>query len=389
MVQGMPDQATLLIERARALVPLLAEHAEAAERLRRPHDAVMAALEEAELFKLMVPRKFGGFELDLDTFLEVGLLLGEGDASMAWVATFYIEHCWMLCHFPQAFQERIFRERGYVRAPAAIAPTGEATPVDGGYHLKGRWQWGSGAMHAEWVLVGGRVKHPDDRLDFRFFAMPIADVTIDDTWFVDGMLGTGSNDIVVEDLMVPEEQTTSLLELAEGKGLGAKLYEGPLYRTPMIPILALAAAMPAVGQAKAAVQRFREHMSERILYFTTTRQSDKPAAQIRLARAELDVQQAELLLRSVVQDVMALRDRATRADRARWVASYAFAVDQSKRVLQSIAEASGAHAHFQSHPLQRAVRDINTIACHVVFDLDSRLENFGKTMLGLEPEGLI
>ena len=157
----------------------------------------------------------------------------------------------------------------------------------------------------------------------------------------------------------------------------------------MIPILALAAAMPAVGQAKAAVQRFREHMSERILYFTTTRQSDKPAAQIRLARAELDVQQAELLLRSVVQDVMALRDRATRADRARWVASYAFAVDQSKRVLQSIAEASGAHAHFQSHPLQRAVRDINTIACHVVFDLDSRLENFGKTMLGLEPEGLI
>jgi alkylation response protein AidB-like acyl-CoA dehydrogenase len=389
MVHGMPDNATLLIERARALAPLLAEHAEAAERLRRPHDAVMAALEEAEIFKLMVPRKFGGFELDLDTFLEVGLLLGEGDASMAWVATFYIEHCWMLCHFPQTFQERVFRERGYVRAPAAIAPTGAATPVEGGYHLNGRWQWGSGTMHADWVLVGGRVTHPDDRLDVRFFAMPVADVTIEDTWFVDGMLGTGSNDIVVEDLIVPEEQTTSLLELTEGKGLGAKLYEGPLYRTPMIPILALAAAMPAVGQARAAVQRFREHMSERILYLTTTRQSDKPAAQMRLARAELEVHQAELLLRSVVQEVMELRDRATRADRARWVASYAFVVDQSKRVLQSIAEASGAHAHFQNHPLQRAVRDVNTMACHVVFDLDSRLENYGKTMLGMEPEGLI
>ena len=177
MVHGMPDNATLLIERARALAPLLAEHAEAAERLRRPHDAVMAALEEAEIFKLMVPRKFGGFELGLDTFLEVGLLLGEGDASMAWVATFYIEHCWMLCHFPQTFQERVFRERGYVRAPAAIAPTGAATPVEGGYHLNGRWQWGSGAMHADWVLGGGRVTHPADRLDVPSFATPRAEVT--------------------------------------------------------------------------------------------------------------------------------------------------------------------------------------------------------------------
>ena len=73
----------------------------------------------------MVPRQHGGFELDLDTFLEVGLALGEGDASMAWVATFYIEHCWMFCHFPEAFQKRVFAERGYVLAPAAIAVNGD------------------------------------------------------------------------------------------------------------------------------------------------------------------------------------------------------------------------------------------------------------------------
>jgi alkylation response protein AidB-like acyl-CoA dehydrogenase len=385
----MPDNASLLIERAHAIAPLLAEHAAEAERQRKPHDAVIAALEEAEIFKLMVPRELGGFELDLDTFLEVGLVLAEGDASMSWVTTFYIEHCWMLCHFPQEFQRKVFAERSYVLAPAAIAPNGGAVPVEGGYRLNGRWQWGTGAMHAEWVIVGSRVIHPDERLDMRFFAMHRDDVTIDDTWYVDGMLGTGSNDIVVDDLIVPEEQSTSLIDVAEGKGLGAKLYSGPLYRTPMIPVLGLAAAMPAVGQAKAAVRRFRDHMTDRILYGTLTKQSDNPAAQIRLARAAIEAQQAELLLRSVVEEVMELRDNATREDRARWVASYAFAVDQSKRVLQSISEASGAHAHFQSHPLQRAVRDINTMACHVVFDLDSRLENHGKTMLGMDPVGLI
>jgi 3-hydroxy-9,10-secoandrosta-1,3,5(10)-triene-9,17-dione monooxygenase len=390
MVPPMTDKASLLIERARALAPLLAEHAAEAERQRKPHDAVIAALEEAEIFKMMVPQKYGGFELDLDTFLEVGLALAEGDASMAWVTTFYIEHCWMLSHFPEAFQERVFGERSYVLAPASILPSGGAVPVDGGYCLSGRWQWGTGAMHADWVLVGSRVIHDDaDILDMRFFAMRAEDVTIDDTWYVDGMQGTGSNDIVVDDLIVPEEQTASLIEIGEGRGIGGKLYEGPLYRTPMIPILGLAAAMPAVGQAKAAVQRFREHMTDRILYGTLTKQSDRPAAQIRLARAAIEAHQAELLLRSVVKDVMALRERATRADRSRWVSSYAYAVDQCKRVLQSVAEASGAHAHFQSHPLQRAVRDINTMACHALFDLDSRLENHGRTMLGLEPEGLL
>ncbi len=104
----VPANAAQLIERARALVPLLEEHAAEAERLRRPHDAVMKALEEAELFKLMVPIEHGGFELDLDTFLDVGLVLGEGDGSMSWVTTFYIEHCWMFAHFPEAFQREIF-----------------------------------------------------------------------------------------------------------------------------------------------------------------------------------------------------------------------------------------------------------------------------------------
>lgn len=381
--------AATLIERAKSLAALLAEHAAEAEQLRRPHDGVIAALEEAEIFKLMVPRRFGGLELDLDTFLEVGLALAEGDASMAWVATFYIEHCWMFSNFPEPFQEKLFAERGYVLAPAAIAVNGVAERDPGGYRLSGRWQWGTGVMHANWVIVGARVEGPDDAIDLRFFAMPIGDVEVDDTWYVDGMQGTGSNDIVIQDLVVPEEHTASILDMSAGKGLGASLHASPLYRTPMIPILGLAAAMPSIGQALAAIEGFRKRMADRILYGTLTKQADKPAAQMRLARAEIEMRQTVLLVRDVVREIMALRDAATPPDRARWLASYAHAVDQSKRVLQSLCEASGAHAHFQSHPLQRAVRDANTMACHVVFDLDSRLETHGRAMLGLEPNGIL
>ena len=84
-----------LIDRARSLAPLFADQAAASERLRRPTDEAMKAVEDAEIFKLMVPRRYGGLELDMDTFIEVGLALAEGDASLAWVTSFLIEHNWM------------------------------------------------------------------------------------------------------------------------------------------------------------------------------------------------------------------------------------------------------------------------------------------------------
>jgi len=376
-----------LIEQAQGLAPLLAEHAAEAERLRQPHDAVISALEQSGIFELMVPRCHGGRELDLDTFLEVGLALAEGDASMAWVTTFYIEHNWMLCQFPETFQRELFAERSFVLAPGSVSMGGAAEPADGGFRLQGRWGWATGVVHSDWVLVGGRVESPDDTLDLRLFALPKSDVEVPDTWHVDGMCATGSHDIVIREQFVREERSVSFLEMLGGTAPGSRLHAGPLYRTPMIPILALAASMPAVGQARAAVRGFRERMQERVLYGTGTRQAEKPAAQMRLARAAIDARQAEDLLRSVVADVMARRDTATPEDRTRWVASLAHAVDCSKQVIGRVAEASGASAHHLGHALQRAKRDVDTLSTHTIFDLDGRLETYGRTLLGLDPQG--
>ncbi|MBI3797330.1 MAG: acyl-CoA dehydrogenase, partial [Deltaproteobacteria bacterium] len=158
-----------------------------------------------------------------------------------------------------------------------------------------------------------------------------------------------------------------------------------LYRTPMLPILTLAAAMPALGQAKTAVQWFREHLAQRVLLGTGTKQAEKPAAQMRLARVEVEVREAELLMRHAVEEVCARRNTAALEDRARWAAQLAVAVDRCKRVIQTVGEASGAHSHFLNNPVQRALRDVNTPACHTVFDMDSRLESFGRVLLGLDP----
>ncbi len=380
-----------LIERAKSLAPLLARYAAESEQMRQPHDEVIRQVREAGIFDMMVPRRYGGLELDLDTFLEVGLALGGGDASMAWVSCFYIEHNWMLCQFPESFQKTLYESRSHWLAPASIAPGGVARATSDGFRLSGRWKWGTGIVHAEWVMVGATVQGSSSPApDMRLFALPRSAVSLDDTWHVDGMAATGSHDIVIEDALIPEDRSVGLFEMTTGKAPGSQIHAGPLYRTPMIPILALTAAMPALGQARAAIRAFRDRLTERVLYGTAgVRQSDKPAAQMRLARADIEARQVELSMRALVAEVRALRDRASLADRARWTATLAHGVDQCKRILQSICEASGASAHFLAHPLQRSLRDVNVIACHVVFDLDQRLEMHGRAMLGRDPEGVV
>ena len=174
-------------------------------RLRRPTDRAIELLEASGVFELMVPRCYGGLELDLDTFLEVGLALAEADTSLAWVTTFCIEHSWMFCQFPESFQRELFADRRHVLAPATIAPSGMARPVEGGFELSGRWQWATGAMHGTWAIVGA-LTHVEigtgDRVP-TFYALPMSDVKIEDTWHVDGMAATGSNDLVIDGSSCP------------------------------------------------------------------------------------------------------------------------------------------------------------------------------------------
>ena len=129
-MSGLATEALELLERVRALVPALAADAEEAERLRRPTDAQIRCLEQAGVFRMMVPRCYGGLELDLDAFVEVGLALAVADVSIAWVTTFCIEHNWMLCQFPESFQKSLYEGgRSWILAPGAISPSGTATPV--------------------------------------------------------------------------------------------------------------------------------------------------------------------------------------------------------------------------------------------------------------------
>lgn len=377
-----------LVARCRALTPLLAAHAAEAESLRRPVDSVWQALRDSGMFYHFVPKAYGGLEFDLETFIDAMLPLGEGCASTGWVASFCVEHNWMLAQFPKAAQDEIFGGGWpYVIAPGVTMPPGRAEPVAGGYRLTGRWRWGTGVMHADWILATGMVpgESPPRML---FFAFPAAEAQVIDTWRMDGMAGTGSNDIATDQLFVPEHRVIDMQTMREGRAPGALLHDNPIYRMPMLPFLAITAVIPAVGLARSAVAAFRARLDLRILHGTATKQGEKPAAQMRLARADMEVRSAEILLRDAARQVMLVARQgspSTAEQRIHLRVQVAWVMEACRRAIREVCEASGSSAHALDNPLQRALRDVNVMASHVVYDLDLALELQGRALVGLPP----
>jgi 3-hydroxy-9,10-secoandrosta-1,3,5(10)-triene-9,17-dione monooxygenase len=375
------------IERIRGLVPMLAEHAAQAEAERKPVDSVMKAIEETGAYKFFVPKRYGGHEFSLEAFMEVGMLLGEGCISTGWVTTFCMEHNWLLGLYNAEAQDDIFGKHPYIIAPGALAPKGTATPVEGGYRVTGRWEWGTGVMHANWVMVGAFTPTDDpDKPDLCMYLIPRDQVKVIDTWQVAGMVGTGSNDIEVDDVFVPGHLKQSIADMRDGSSPGASFHDSPTYRMPMMPVLGLTAAAPAVGGARKAVALFRERLAGRTVYGTEEKQSQRAVAQSRLGHAQVAVETAETLLKATARQVMDWGERGEKCpdvERAHLRLKIAHIVRQARDVVREVVEASGAHAHFLNSPLQRIQRDLHTLSCHTVFDLDVGSELYGRMLLGL------
>lgn len=376
-----------VVERVRELAPLIAENAEQAERERKPVDKVIAALAETGVFKAFVPREFGGFEIDTDTFIDIGLAVGEACTSTGWITTFYMEHNWIFAQFPREAQQSIFGAQPYILAPASISPNGKAEVCEGGFRLNGRWSWGTGVMHADWIILNG-ITVGTDSPEPRLFIVRRDQIEVEDVWYCDGMEGTGSNDMIASDLFVAEAYSEPLIPLSQGRGSGAIWHDSPSFRHPMMPLLAIAAATPALAAARRALALFTERVQSRVLFGTGGKQGARQAVQIRLGAIASQIHSAEVVLRSAGRDLQRWGGESEVCpplERARMRLAIAQVVRSCRDAIIQIMEASGAGAHLKPHPMQRIHRDVNTLSCHTVFDLDIAAENYGLLLLGLDP----
>ena len=358
------------IRAARNLAPLLREKAREAEIARRPLDDVIEAVRDSGLFSMMVPKRYGGYELDVDTFFEVVFILSEADAAMGWLIGFYIEHAFWLAEFPESVQDAVYGDADHVLAPAALnIGGGTATPADGGYRVNGHWSWGTGIVHATWVIAGCLATGSDGGVTPMMFLLPRGDVETIDTWHISGMCGTGSLDFTIDDVFVPADRAVPFLGIVDGSWGIAERFDAPLYATPLVPILALAAGLPCLGAARGARAAFAEQVKAKIDATGTVKGEGNFGL---IADASLSIDAAELLMRDVLADLIARRDNATVEDRSAWVSKVSHAVFMCRGATNTIASLVGASGAMLDNPIQRFARDINTASNHVVFERESR-----------------
>lgn len=364
-------------------VARLAERAGEAERLRRLPGATIADFRQTGLIRLLLPARFGGGQASFPELLEPVRRMAHGCASSAWTLGFYALHNWMLSLFDMRVQEEVFAS-GPVLAPAPLAPTGRGTPVDGGVRLTGRWSWATGAMGADWVMVGALIERRDG-IEPLLVVLPAGEVEVADTWHTAGMRGTGSHDVIVDDAFVSEYRMVSVADIYAGTAPGARAHDAPTYRWPLVPALALTAAMPVLGAAERVTELFAERLGGRVLAYSGVAQKDQPAAQMRLANARVRLRALRALIDETAEGIELLvtrGERVSRRVRAEARLAAAHTVHESRAVIADLLEASGASAQFLSNPLQRFKRDVDIAAGHVVFDYNLSRELAGALAIG-------
>lgn len=363
----------------------LAERAGEAETLRRLPDSTVTDLASSGFTELLVPARYGGNESGFPAILDPVRRMAHGCTSSAWTIGFYALHNWMVALFSEQAQAEAFATRPFL-APAPLAPTGRGLPADGGIRLTGRWSWATGVMAGNWIIVGA-LCGPDDGIYPALALLPAGDFVVEDTWHTDGMRATGSNDVVIADAFVPDHRMVRVTDIYGGTAPGASLHDSTTYRWPMVPALALLAAMPALGSAERVTGLYAERLAERVLPYEGVMQKDKPIAQAHLGEARVRLRALRGLLSDTVgqiETILAAGDSVERSVRGDARMAAAHIVHESRAVITLLTEASGASAHFLSSPLQRFKRDVDVISGHVVFDHDTSRELAGALALGMK-----
>ncbi|MEV5384413.1 acyl-CoA dehydrogenase family protein [Streptomyces sp. NPDC052721] len=376
-----------LVARAVALQPLLRDQAARGESDRVLPVEVVDALTDAGVFRLLTPRRYGGYETDLRTLTDVSEALGEGDGSAAWVGMIIAVTNWMACLFPDKAQEEVFGADADARVTGVAAPTGVGERVPGGWRVSGRWSYNSGAPYATWAAVGALLKDGSGAVvDQALVLIPASELAIEDTWRTAGMKATASNTLIGQDVFVPEHRVLSVPAAAEGVYPRTSLDE-TLYASTFGSMLLLCLVGPLLGLGKAALKVAVDAAADKPLSFTVhSRQADSVGVQTKLAEAALMLETARLHTYRAVAEV----DQAAAsggpldyAARAHVRARAGFAAQHVLDAISTLLNVHGASSFADAAPLQRIWRDANVAARHAGLVPEIGLEVYGKSLLGI------
>jgi 3-hydroxy-9,10-secoandrosta-1,3,5(10)-triene-9,17-dione monooxygenase len=393
-----PEQ---IVQRARDMVPVLRERQAETERLGRMTDQTSRDFIDAGFYRILQPRRFGGYEFDLPTFTRVALELSRGCPSSGWAYTLTAGHAHLFAAlFGEQCQIDVCSPDGDVRIPGRFRP-GKAERIEGGCRVSGTFDYVSGcdsATHFAFGFTFGDDVRPGELANDIIAIVDRADVEIIDNWDVMGLRGTGSKRCVVDGAEVPAHRTiTSFFKPDAGPGLGRGLYENPLYRHGGIGGLVFSeTASVAVGAARGMLDLFEEEIRTRRTSVLPLVPMTEHAQYPRFYGEALQlIEVAEAALLGSDQEYMTWCRRAAeepefeftmRHDqllqlRKQFCGKLAFdAVTLMQRVTGSAGMRTGA-------TWNRYIRDMTVLMSHNTMQPELAADFYGRTHFGLLPHG--
>lgn len=383
-----PNRAEL-IKRVTELTPMLKKNAAEGEQNRRVVEESIQALTDAGLFKLATPKRYGGYETDMRTMLDVSKAIGYADGGTAWVVTLTNVCAWLTGLFPVQAQDEVFGADPDAKVSGVLTPTSTSEKVDGGHRVTGRWYYNSGSFHATWAVMGIPITDENGTvIDQGLALIPTSEMTLEETWFVAGMKSSGSNCLVAEDVFVPDHRVMSVPPAIEGDYPTEQKASEALYRSSFVPILALVLIGTQLGLGQAALDLVIEKAPKKAISYTFfEKQSDSVAFQLQIAEAAQLLDTAHLHAYRAAQDIDDAAARGEYLDyvtRARVRADTGWVAEHVTRAIDILLSAHGAGSFADVNPLQRIWRDSATAARHAIVSPAVSYEIYGKALLGVE-----
>jgi 3-hydroxy-9,10-secoandrosta-1,3,5(10)-triene-9,17-dione monooxygenase len=371
------------MRRARECVPLLRERAQKCEEARVLLPENEKLLHETGLFRFHQPRRFGGMELPFVAVVDIVAELARGCPSTAWNVGNLGCHHWILGYYEPETQHELWDENPDVLIASSIAlAAGRGRKVEGGFVVSGKWPFSSGVDNSDWNMLAVTVYEENTPVDWRLCVVPKKDYRIIDTWYAMGMVGTGSKDIEVKEVFVPERRALALARCRGGlEHPGAKLNSGNLFRVPIVASAGHPLSATALGAAEGAFERVKESFTTRVGTYTGAKVGDFQAVQIKLAEARVLIDSATHLMR---QSALVFQDKfdLSLEEKLRLRAQNAYAVRQARQAAEVLWSCYGANAIYTRDPFQRYMRDLMAINQHFSFSFDIAGAAFGTVALG-------
>lgn len=367
-IRGIIRDARVETESARSLAPSVVEH-----------------LIATGLCRLSVPASLGGYEAEPLVGLQIYEELAAAEAAVAWFVWNNQLPCISSGHLSDSARSELFSDPRWLFANST-RPSGQGMVVEGGFQVSGRWSLVSGCQLADWIpvmciITAGsepRVVAPGVP-ELRMAYLPKGSYTIVDTWHVGGLRGTGSHDVVADNVFVPAERTYSFAD--------PNLLDRPLYRMPFRATMAAGCAAICLGIAQAALDTLLDLATSKVQVDSGPGLRDRPAVQASVGMAAAELDAARLLLHASLADFWTSCSQGapvTDLQQARTWGGALHAAKTAKAVVTGMLEAAGTPALYVDCPIERAHRDIYAVTQHVIL-AHKFLEDSGRIRLGLNP----